>query len=587
MQPQFAIIATPSYQGDIQDLCVGSLLRAQRECIQAGIWVEWMPLSGSPYVEALRNMLVREFLNVPVATDLVFLDSDVGFEPGALVRLLQYDADVVGGMYPYKSDAGGFPGVLEQDAAGMPVPVEVGLLDGTGKPLLGPDGQPQRQQLAQAIMLPTGFLRIRRNVFERFREHYSPNGELEVVERQRDGAETGRYINYFETRQIGDLWFGEDVWFCWQWRKMGGTVLLDPDIHFSHSGRKHWKGNYHQHRARQAGGALQDTDTPEGWQTRAREAEQKLTRLGAALGSAAGRAQQILHPLDGIASNMTEAEAEHVLARHGATTGAAAGGEAAEAADKPGNGSEATAFTHEPGPELLLGCGASRFKVLVPPGGQPEWHALTTLDINADHAPDVVFDLGPIRLMDFGDVLPRLPFPDDHFAEIHAYEVLEHIGAQGDWRALLGQFAEFWRVLRPGGYLLGDVPAWDSEAAFADPSHSRVLPPNLFAYLSQAEYRRQIGVTMMADFRRWYRADFQVVSLSMDPAQWAIDTITQKAIRQADPPSGRFTRFVLRAVKPSTWSEADLQLVQQHRERRQGEYAEKARQWHKRQEVRP
>ena len=76
--------------------------------------------------------------------------------------------------------------------------------------------------------------------------------------------------------------------------------------------------------------------------------------------------------------------------------------------------------------ELLLGAGHSRDKrIWLKEASQ--FQNLVTLDINPDCKPSVVFDL---RLA----VCVNLPFKDDSFDEIHAYEVLEHVGTQGDWR---------------------------------------------------------------------------------------------------------------------------------------------------------
>jgi hypothetical protein len=78
--------------------------------------------------------------------------------------------------------------------------------------------------------------------------------------------------------------------------------------------------------------------------------------------------------------------------------------------------------------ELLIGCGNSRKKKLNGPLG-PGWSTLVTLDIDPGCEPDVVHDIG---------VLP-LPFRDDMFDEIHAYDVLEHSGVQGDWKFFFAQ----------------------------------------------------------------------------------------------------------------------------------------------------
>lgn len=169
--------------------------------------------------------------------------------------------------------------------------------------------------------------------------------------------------------------------------------------------------------------------------------------------------------------------------------------------------------------ELLLGCGKSRVKKLVY-GGRSEWTALTTLDHEPRHEPDVVWDM---------NVLP-LPFGDDTFDEIHAYECLEHCGRQGHAQFFFGQFADFWRILKPDGVLLATVPAPDSPWAWGDPSHTRIIHPASLTFLSQPNYDAQIGLTAMSDFRSIYHADFDLIHSQVDGDAFA---------------------FVLRAVKPS------------------------------------
>jgi SAM-dependent methyltransferase len=154
--------------------------------------------------------------------------------------------------------------------------------------------------------------------------------------------------------------------------------------------------------------------------------------------------------------------------------------------------------------ELLLGCGNDRRKKIRLKDHGAEWHNLTTLDMSAETNPDVVFDL---------DRLPaeRLPFEDDTFDEVHAYEVLEHFGRQGDWRGFFGQFAEFWRILKPSGLFIATTPKWDSPWAWSDPGHTRIISRESLIFLSQAQYA-QVGSNPMSDYRPWYKADFDVVA---------------------------------------------------------------------------
>lgn len=169
--------------------------------------------------------------------------------------------------------------------------------------------------------------------------------------------------------------------------------------------------------------------------------------------------------------------------------------------------------------ELLLGCG-SRCQKLFTIDGRSTWGELVTLDNVESHKPDVLHDLRD----------PALPFPDEHFDEVHGYEVLEHIGQQGDAELLLRQFTDYWRVLKPGGHLCATCPSWASLWAWGDPSHTRIISSGTLVFLNQAEYTKQIGRTPMSDFRHIYKADFEPVHIEENEHN---------------------LRFVLRAVKPS------------------------------------
>lgn len=161
----------------------------------------------------------------------------------------------------------------------------------------------------------------------------------------------------------------------------------------------------------------------------------------------------------------------------------------------------------EPRKILLIGCGTRRELDFDANRDQP--YVLTTVDIVDTHNPDVVWDL---------DHTPW-PFEDNSYDEVHAYEVLEHLGAQGHAPSFFGTFAEIYRVLKPDGMLVGSCPKWDGIWAWSDPSHKRVISHATMVYLDATEYDN-VGKTAMTDFRYLWHGDFQAVELANGPEQF-------------------------------------------------------------------
>jgi SAM-dependent methyltransferase len=148
--------------------------------------------------------------------------------------------------------------------------------------------------------------------------------------------------------------------------------------------------------------------------------------------------------------------------------------------------------------ELLIGCGHRRDRILGTKDNQG-WTKLTTLDHNPDCKPDIVHDL---------NVLPY-PLEDNSFDEIHAYEVLEHCGRQGDAEYYFAQWNEFYRILKPSGLFFATVPDRNSVWAWGDPSHTRIIQEQSLWFLNQ-DFYKQLGQSASSDFRRVYRGNFSL-----------------------------------------------------------------------------
>lgn len=151
---------------------------------------------------------------------------------------------------------------------------------------------------------------------------------------------------------------------------------------------------------------------------------------------------------------------------------------------------------------LNLGCGQKIQRINLQ-GEIDDWAGKDVIhvDNNEHHKPDYIVDL----------TQHPLPFDDNEFDEIHAYDVLEHLADQGDYKFFFNEFSEYWRILKPGGYFCAIVPAYPGKWAWGDPSHRRVITAENLIFLNQQTYIDQVGKTAISDFRYIYKADFRPV----------------------------------------------------------------------------
>lgn len=179
-------------------------------------------ISYGPIISKNRSLLVEAFMKSN-ATDLFFIDSDVGFPPDKFFYVLKRPEELVGGTYPNKTEN-------END-----YPLHL-VLDDKGKVMCSEDGK-----LLEAKRLPTGFMRIKRSVIEKMIEAYP---KLKWEETWRSNKTHHVLYDFFRHSDPVGKWTGEDYGFCDRWKAIGGQLWLYPDIDFIHIGLKEYVGNY-------------------------------------------------------------------------------------------------------------------------------------------------------------------------------------------------------------------------------------------------------------------------------------------------------------------------------------------------------
>lgn len=199
------LAAIPAYDGKICVETVRALLHEQGAAFLAGVEFRAVFLPGCSLITMARNQIVGDFL-ASDADRLVFVDADVAWEPGALIKLASHPVDFVGGAYRLKEPEEGYP-VRWLEGADLPYDAATGLIE--------------------VESLPGGFLALSRAVFEQFRAHHPDRGYT-----HQGFAGHAYFTAPFKNGRL----YGEDTAFCADWREAGGKVWLDPELVLTHVG---------------------------------------------------------------------------------------------------------------------------------------------------------------------------------------------------------------------------------------------------------------------------------------------------------------------------------------------------------------
>lgn len=229
-------IGVPAYRGLQCVPFLNSLEATVRLLAEWGVSSEFHMVTQSPYVQTARNTLVRQFL-ASRCDRLLFLDDDISWEAGDVLRLLNAPFDAVAGVYVLRQDEPNYPVVLRCDDEGQAYSI-------TPKPLY--DGDPAQTYLI-ATRAATGFMLLSRAVFTQIQEAY-PEREYDDWPANEPG-QIEVHFDFFPQGVHNRRWIGEDFAFCNLWSGIGGSVYIVPDMTLWHHGvdedgnPKAWRGN--------------------------------------------------------------------------------------------------------------------------------------------------------------------------------------------------------------------------------------------------------------------------------------------------------------------------------------------------------
>jgi hypothetical protein len=244
-------IATPMYGGMAHGMYIKSCLDLQSTLGKYGIETKFSFLFNESLITRARNYLVDEFLRSGY-THLLFIDSDVHYNPEDVVALLALDKDVIGGPYPKKSINWGnvaeaarkHPNMNPRELEKLVGEYVFNVVKGTS--------QFQVTEPLEVMEIGTGYMLVKRHVFDKMAVQY-PNIRYKPDHVGQSNFDGSRYIHaYFDTVIDSkdsitgggtDRYLSEDYMFCQMWRKMGGEIWLCPWMKTQHIGTYAFTGD--------------------------------------------------------------------------------------------------------------------------------------------------------------------------------------------------------------------------------------------------------------------------------------------------------------------------------------------------------
>lgn len=236
-------VATPMYGGQCAGMYARSVADLSAICAKHGIQLQLYYLFNESLITRARNYCVDEFLRSD-ATHMMFLDSDIGFNPNDVLALMAMQSDdspydVIGGPYPKKCIS--WEKIKAAVDKGMADENPNNLEKYVGDYVFNPKATTNQIPIGEPVEvreLGTGFMMIRRATFDKYKEAY-PELSYKPDHVRTEHFDGTREIHaYFDCiiDPESKRYLSEDYMFCYNVEKAGMKTWLCPWMSMNHVG---------------------------------------------------------------------------------------------------------------------------------------------------------------------------------------------------------------------------------------------------------------------------------------------------------------------------------------------------------------
>jgi len=239
-------VATPMYGGQCHGMYTKSTADLAKLCTHYGIEVKFFYLFNESLITRARNYCVDEFLRSDY-THLMFIDSDIGFDPNDVLTLLALmdtensdnDKNIMCGPYPKKTIA--WEKIKQAVDKGFadenPNELDKFVGDYVFNPASG-QSQIRLDEPVKVLEGGTGFMMVTRHAFQKFDEAYPDYSYKPDHVRTKHFDGTREIMMYFQALidEKSKRYLSEDYMFCQWMQKVGVDTWMCPWMKLLHTG---------------------------------------------------------------------------------------------------------------------------------------------------------------------------------------------------------------------------------------------------------------------------------------------------------------------------------------------------------------
>lgn len=214
------MIGLPCAGGIVSEKTTLGLFNLGKKLVRNNIHHGLLTLTNSSLITQARSKIANFFINNTEHEYLFFLDSDIGFNPDDVLKLMSHQVPIVSGAYPMKI-------IPERYCVDVVQPEE------------------RHGDLLKINGNGMGFVLIHRQVFLDIARHH-PNLKYVPSDYHSDTPHSPEEMNnsfhFFAEQQSENGFMSEDKSFFYRAQKVGYNIFLDTSIRLNHTGYHIYQG---------------------------------------------------------------------------------------------------------------------------------------------------------------------------------------------------------------------------------------------------------------------------------------------------------------------------------------------------------